>query len=121
MPTDKDDARVQDWDGDGVPGLMMKAEGAVNGDVSMCQKIETTLNGIVTLHEKIEGKVEWFEWQQVYWYSNALLKNGSPTFPGDDPEASYFYMVPIDETADCAYILEHKDELFGDRIPAPGK
>ncbi|MCK5808665.1 hypothetical protein KAH37_06755 [bacterium] len=120
MPADKNDSRVEDWDGDGIPGLMMHASGAINGDVSMCQKIETTLDGLVSAN-KIEGLVEWFEWQQVYQYSNTLLKDGSPTFPGEDKSKSYFYMVPIGESDDCDYILEHKTELFDGYIPAPGK
>lgn len=120
LPTDENDPRVQDWDNDEVPGLMIQSEGVLEASASMCQKIMTTLDGVVS-PTKIEGLVEWYEWQQVYWYSSALLKDGSPTFPGEDKSKSYFYMIPIGDSDGCDYILEHKEELFDGYIPAPGK
>ena len=120
MPIDENDPRVQDWDKDGIPGMMIHSEGVLSASASMCQKIMTELDGAVS-EQKIEGLVTWFEWQQVYWYDNALLKNGSPTSPGSDPSRSYFYMIPIDENSGCDYILENKKTLFDGYIPAPGK
>ncbi len=115
LPVKADDSRVEDWDNDGVPGIMIKVEGiGVNADVSIVQKVFTILRGEVVSSDRIEGLCEWFEWQKVMKTDYSLFKDGSPTTPGDDAERSYFINIKLSDDADCKYVIEHRAELFGE-------
>ena len=114
LPTDPDDSRVTDPDGDGQPGLTVRIEGVVSGGVYVVQRIERALEGTLTSDGRMTGTVIGSNQQAKLGASNFILRAFTPTFIADtEPEHNPFSWAPVSPDADCARVVEAEAALFG--------
>jgi len=114
LPTDPDDARVTDPDGDGEPGVTVRVEGVVSGGVYVVQRIERALEGTLTADGRMTGTVIGSNQQAKLGASNFILRAFTPTFIADtEPEHNPFSWAPVGPDADCAGVVAAEVPLFG--------
>ena len=114
LPTDPDDARVTDPDGDGEPGVTVRVEGVVSGGVYVVQRIERALEGTLTGDGRMTGTVVGSNQQAKLGASNFILRAFTPTFIADtEPEHNPFSWAPVGPDADCARVVASEVPLFG--------
>ena len=115
LPTQADDARVVDQDGDGKPGLTVhvSALGIFRGDVYVIMRVRTRLVGTLVSPGRIEGLVEWTTEQVTLTATSPLFAGALPSRPDPVSEHSFFVLVRIDPVWTCADILAHRVEVFG--------
>jgi len=114
LPTDPDDSRVTDPDGDGEPGVTVRVEGVVSGGVYVVQRIERSLEGTLTADGRMTGTVIGSNQQAKLGASNFILRAFTPTFIADtEPEHNPFSWVPVGPDADCAQVVAEEVPLFG--------
>ncbi len=89
--------------------------GAINGEVYLVQRTWTELDGWATAPGRIEGRHPFFTDQIAIGAEPKTILTVMPqSFADPDPCRSRFEMVRIPDDADCAWVLEHEAELFGD-------
>jgi hypothetical protein len=114
LPTDPDDSRVTDPDGDGQPGVTVRIEGVVSGGVYVVQRIERALEGTLASDGRMTGTVIGSNQQAKLGASNFILRAFTPTFIADtEPEHNPFSWAPVSPDADCARVVEAEAALFG--------
>jgi len=115
LPTDPDDPRVFDQDGDGHPGMtvLVKILGIIEGQTYIVQRVRYALLGKVVEPDRIEGSIEWSDEQTVLEATNALLKVDTIGVPDPDPAKHLFVMVRLQEPLTCEWLRAHWRELFG--------
>lgn len=105
LPSDPDDPRVIDQDGDGNPGLSVFVDaGLVSGDIYVVQRGSDRMVGQMVSDDTLEGPLEWSDEQEILGASDDTLLLAEPTSrPNPDESASYFEMERVDETThpDC--------------------
>jgi hypothetical protein len=118
LPTDPNDACVQDWDNDTVPGMLIQVKGTMSGSTHIVEKSASLLNGTVTEGGvKIAGAVNWTDEQVVLSTSNPLLKDGAqnalkePSTHFTGP-ANTWEQVLVDHKIDCQYVVDNAATLF---------
>lgn len=102
LPTEPDDPRVVDADEDGHPGVTVRVEGMVNGELYLVQRGWEQFTG--TLQEggdRVSGLVAWNSEQKVLDSNSMFLGKQPPTEPHPDENESTFDMVRIDTPATC--------------------
>jgi hypothetical protein len=114
LPTQADDPRVVDQDGDGKPGLTVhvSALGILRGNVYVVQRVRTRLVGTLVSPDRIEGVVEWTTEQVTLGATNPLFLGNLPNRPDTVPEHSFFILQRVDATWECEDILAQWDALF---------
>ena len=118
LPTDPNDACVQDWDNDTVPGLLIQVKGTMSGDTHIVEKSASLLHGTVTEEgTNIGGAVEWTDEQVVLSTNNYVLKSGAqnalkePSSKFSGP-ANTWEQVLIDHKIDCKFVVDNAGTLF---------
>ncbi len=115
LPTDGDDPRVVDSDGDGQPGFTVQVDGFVDGQVYMVQRLARGLRGTLGTDGRMTGLVVGFSEQEVVGASNAILKTFTPRFEHDpDQSRSTFQWVPVASTATCIDVVAAEASMFGE-------
>ncbi len=115
LPTDDDDPRVVDGDGDGRPGVTVEVDGFVSGQVYLVQRLVRGLRGTVGPDGRMTGTVIGAGDQVVIGASNGILKAFTPKFEHNpDPERNTFVWVPVPEDSTCESVLAGRDRLFGE-------
>ena len=115
LPTDSEDPRVTDPDGDGHPGMTVEVEGLVSGQVYLVQRLVRGLRGEIDVDRRFTGTVTGTADQVVIGASNAILKTFTPRFEHNpDPERNTFVWVPVADDATCDRVLADRVLLFGD-------
>jgi len=119
LPTEADDPRVFDQDGDGKPGLTVHVAvmGLIQGDVYVVQRDRSRYTGSVVSGDAVEGLVEWTSEQSVLGASNAFLLAGTASRPDPVSEHSYFVARRVGEDVTCAKLEEMAPTLFDGRWP----
>lgn len=112
LPTDGDDPRVIDLDGDGHPGLTARVSGLLDGEVYLVQRSITRLSGRHDGFGTLDGRLEWTAEESVVGADDPLLEDGAPFEPDGDPEASVFRSTRLDAEHDCDWIVDNQDLLF---------
>lgn len=119
LPTDGEDPRVVDADGDGRPGFTVLVDGMVDGEVYMVQRLVRGLRGELEGGGRMSGTVTTGGGQEVIGASNQILKTFTPRFqPDPDASRSTFVWVPVPEGSTCEGVLADREALFG---PPPGR
>jgi hypothetical protein len=112
LPTEPDSPKVIDQDEDGNPGLTIRIEGTVSGEVYVVQRGWQTRDGEIKSSDSVEGLVDWGQEQEVLGASSSLLENRPDNSKADDPQKSYFEMTRVGSQTSCSDILGRKGELF---------
>lgn len=119
LPDKETDPCVQDWDKDGVPGLLVKATGTMSGDVHIVEKSSSEFkNGWFAADgQTAGGDIYWTDVQEVVKTNNTLLKSGalnswkekSDHFEGS---ANFFEQFKIPSGSDCIYVVTNAGTIF---------
>jgi hypothetical protein len=112
LPADTADPRLVDADGDGQPGLTVKIEGLVDGEVYVVQRDSSTLLGRVLAPDHIRGAVRWRAEQEVLGASRDVLATNPDNRPHPEPGRSRFEMRRIPARATCPQLLRRVATLF---------
>lgn len=99
LPSDAEDARVFDQDGDGHPGMTVEVSGLVSGQVYVVQRSTTELQGKRT-GQRMEGRLSFELDQAVVGASKSMLKRGPEPTP--DPRNSFFRLQRVSDSISCA-------------------
>ncbi|MBN1946524.1 MAG: hypothetical protein JW797_12695 [Bradymonadales bacterium] len=113
LPGNEDDPRIFDDDGDGHPGLTVRVEGVISGDIYVLQRNWNELCGTVVSPDHMEGYLRWAAEQQVLGASNFLLNSNPESMPNPDPEEHRFIHRRIDPSMTCADIVRDQEQIFG--------
>ncbi|HQJ60208.1 MAG TPA: hypothetical protein PKV35_04385, partial [bacterium] len=116
MPVDKNDPKVWDQDNDTNPGIRINCQGNIpavfNGpgtlDVSARNIADIDINTVD--ENKITGAYIWQGEQVILQASNDALTTEKTTVP--DHNSSFYTLVRVDGTYDCAKIKAEKGTLF---------
>ena len=102
LPTDDEDPRVYDADGDGNPGVTLSVSGALNGDLYVVQRSTVRLEGTVESMDRIAGTSRTEIERNTLGATNPVLRAGETTrTPHPNPERSPFEMVRMPFGAGC--------------------
>ncbi len=112
LPTDKNDARIFDQDGDGKPGMTVRISGIISGDIYVIQRGSTELAGTVA-ENRLDGLVVWTDEQVILGSDNAILESNQPENRIDpNAENSFFHTTRLGEELDCEAIVAQAETLF---------
>ncbi|AKT42736.1 hypothetical protein [Chondromyces crocatus] len=115
LPTTPDDPRVLDQDADQKPGVTILLSGFVDGEVHVVERKKTTLAGVALAADQIEGTTAFSSEQSVVdAIPQSLMAQVSSSEQSSDPEVcnSYFKMVRVEASTDCATLRAQRDTLF---------
>ncbi len=114
LPTDRDDPRVIDQEGDGWIGFTIPAEiiGMFGGDTYVVQRFRYRLRGRLVDLDTILGIVEWTTEQVILSASNPLMMMSYTQRIACDPTVHRFLMRRIDRSWSCESIRERLAPLL---------
>lgn len=104
------DARIFDQDEDGHPGMSLKFQGVVTGDIYGAMRSYMILTSTTGSAQRIEGSVDWAEEDFVIEVTAPLL--GSDRVISPNLAESNFVMVKVADNMTCDEIIAQKDTLF---------
>jgi hypothetical protein len=118
LPSDSNDPRLVDVDGDGYPGLSVGLKGAINGTVRSVQRQTTALAGVAVASDRVEGQMTYASEQVLIASEPAIIKNlYASSLSYTDPSicSSTFAMVRLPDAApaDCDWVRANEATLFG--------
>lgn len=105
LPESAADPRVCDPDGDGNPGVTVRIDGIVDGEVYLVQRGWSRLRGELG-DGAIRGEVRFGQEQVVLDASRRVLRSQPPTEPASGPGDNTFVMAPLDASAGCREAVE---------------
>ncbi len=114
LPTDPKDPRIFDQDGDGNPGMTLKATivGLFSADIYIIQRDWNILRGQLTSSETLDGVVEWGSEQVILGATNSIFLNPNPTFVDPNPNNSFFRSTRVSAETSCEQIRAQRGRLF---------
>lgn len=110
LPTEPDDPRVFDQDGDGNPGFTIQISGIIDGEVYVARRGWDQFMGRLNGDGAIQGRVKWQSEEKVLDASRRMLRSSPDSVPNS--EKSRFRMQRISGDIDCDTVEERKDRLF---------
>jgi len=115
LPIEPDDPRVFDQDGDGHPGMTVRAKilGIIDGETYVVQRVRYVLRGRMVTPERIEGALEWSDEQTILEATNPLLEVETTAYPDPDPSRHVFVMVRVEESSTCEWLGERWRGILG--------
>ena len=111
MIEEKTDERIFDHDNDGKSAFTIAFNGFVSGPLYYVQRLSHVLTGKVVSEGKIEGNVEWSDEQYAHPDTPNKTLAGQKTTVTDTSK-SVFQLVKVDDSMDCATLLEKAGEIF---------
>lgn len=99
LPKSPKDKRVRDQDRDDKPGVTIKIDGLVSGDIYVAQRTWTKLRGTKRVDRSFQGGVRFGHEQSILGATSSLLEDPPDARPV--PKKSWFKLVPVDEDATC--------------------
>jgi hypothetical protein len=114
LPTESQDPRVVDQDGDGHPGMTVRVTilGILEGETYVVQRVRYRLSGVLVETGRVEGTIAWTDEQSVLGATNPLLEVDTVGMHHPDPAAHRFVMIRVDETWTCETLREQLEELL---------
>lgn len=104
---------AKDEDGDGHPGVTVRVEGMVDGEVYVRQRGWQTAKGRLLSERRISGRVTIGVEQKILGASRSMLEDAPPSRPHPDPKRHVFRMAKVPEGADCRDVLARRTKLLG--------
>jgi len=119
-PTDNggkgdNDPRIDDTDKDGNPAFTIMFNSAfANGQMYYIQRLSHIFTGTVVEDGKIKGDVEWTDEQYAHQATSDKNLKAQKETTTDFPGKNVFQLVKVDDSMDCATLLEKADkgEIF---------
>jgi len=113
LPETSDDPRVFDEDKDGHPGATLHASIAqlLDVDLYLVIRLRYRLSGSVVSPDRIDGLVEWTGEIVVLGGSLPVLPSHHVAHPDPDPQKSWFVLVRVDPSCDCASLATTSTDL----------
>lgn len=99
LPTNAKDSRIFDQDRDGQPGVTVRVEGLVDGDVYIVQRSKSLLVGKQE-GTAFKGKIEFENEQKVIGATSSMLERDPRAEPM--PEHSYFVLQKVAPGTSCS-------------------
>lgn len=99
LPKSPKDDRVRDQDNDRKPGVTIKIDGLVSGDIYVVQRTWTRLLGTKRVDGTFQGKVRFGNEQSILAATSSLLEDPPDARPL--PEKSWFKLVRVKKDATC--------------------
>jgi len=99
LPEVASDPRVIDQDKDGKPGMTVRVDGIVSGEIYVVQRSSTQYSGPAT-RDGFAGRIEVDVEQVIVGASSGLLRHGST--PEPNSKLSAFALGRVSNTATCA-------------------
>ena len=94
LPTEPNDPRVFDQDGDGHPGMTISVTGLADGDIYLVQRGWNKLQTTSSDGTRIFGTTEWGDEQSYLDASSLILKSLTPvSWPDPDPSKHGWELV----------------------------
>jgi hypothetical protein len=115
LPTTADDPAVFDQDNDGQPGLTVRVQGLINGEIYIIQRGWDRGTGTYLPNDSgkiISGLLEWDLEQVILGADNPLLETPNQSWVDPDPNNSWFEMAAIDPNTDCDTLIDQKESIF---------
>ncbi len=112
MISSDSDPRIFDHDEDGNPAFTVQFSSTLaSGKMYYIHRFGHSLSGKVVSNGKIEGNVEWTDEQYAHQQTpNVSLRCTKTTVT--ETARSVFQLVKVDDSMDCATLLEKADEIF---------
>ncbi len=104
LPTDAGDPRVVDQDADGRPGVTIRIDGLVKGDIYVTQRNWSELTGELRAPGRFEGRIEFGNEQNILGATSWVLKHPPRAKPV--PDRSHFHLVRMRKNARCDEALQ---------------
>lgn len=102
LPTSASDARVYDQDKDGKPGVTVRVEGIVSGEIYVVQRSWSELEAVMREDDLFKGYVRFNQEQVILDATKKMLKKPPNSRP--DLNRSVFQLKRVDSDATCASI-----------------
>lgn len=118
LPTDPDDPRIADDDGDGKPGITVKIEvgdGALTGELYIARREIFAYDVLAQDDGALVGTVDDHSEQLIIGASDDQFITTAPWVQVDDPEKSPIILEPVEGDWDCDRLIAEIPTLF----PAP--
>ncbi len=115
LPEEDDDERLVDDDGDGHPGVTIRLEGPISGDLYMVERDWSVLLGVLVggNTDHVKGRLVWGSEQSVVDSTNPLLTGPRSLAPHRDSRRSSFEMRKVAPKTTCEDIIAKAGSLFG--------
>ncbi|MGM0557546.1 MAG: hypothetical protein ACQEVA_14270 [Myxococcota bacterium] len=112
LPEDPDDPRVLDPDDDGKPGVTLRIEGMISGELYVIQRGWDVMRGTVDGQDRIDGLIEWGNEQVLLDSSSVFLGSQPPSRPHPNAKRSFFRTTRMPDDATCSDLVESRKTLF---------
>jgi hypothetical protein len=115
LPTDPDDPRIVDADGDGKPGVTasIKVSEDLQGEIYLARREIFAYDVTQVSDDRLEGVIEDDSEQLIIGASDPVFQSSSGQWTQiDDPERNPVIWVRVDESWDCDRLAAERDELF---------
>ena len=115
LPTDPDDPRLIDADGDGKPGVTakVKVSDALQGEIYLARREIFAYDVTQVSEDRFEGTIDDTSEQLVIGASDPLFEGaGGQWAQIDDPARNPVIWVRVDDSWDCDRLARERDRLF---------
>jgi hypothetical protein len=114
LPTDPDDPRIVDDDGDGNPGITVTVQVSADlvGELYIARREIFAYVATLTAPDRLEGTVNDDSEQLVIGASDPIFLVESDWRQHPDPTKSPIIMIRVDDTWDCERLAAERDALF---------
>lgn len=114
LPTDPNDPRIFDHDGDGNPGVTthIKVADGIEGDLYIARREIFSYDVTQESPDRMVGSITDDSEQLLLGASNEIFLADTDWVQHPDPERNPVIWVRVDDTWDCARLAAERDELF---------
>lgn len=105
LPRSTEDPRLRDTDGDGQPGLTIRVEGFVDGELYVVHRGWTAWAGTVIDRDTFEVKLLWDSEQSIVGTTHKWLDYTPPTSPHRNGSLSYLRARRAEPSVGCREFL----------------
>lgn len=104
LPTRAADPRVEDQDRDGHPGVTVRVEGFVEGEIYLVQRQWNELTGALKTPDRIEGQLRFGREERVLEATHSALEEPPPV--KSVYRRSFFRMLRVPAQTTCAEVQD---------------
>lgn len=114
LPSDPDDPRIVDDDGDGNPGITVTIQVGddLTGELYIARREIFAYEASLVTPDRLEGTVTDDSEQLVIGASNPVFLAESNWRQHSDPAKSPIILIRVDDTWDCERLVAERDALF---------